>query len=147
MTFTSSQNWKVYPDWPSWGEADAPALHSTVLRGKTIAELNQNGVKTKGYVYSGSARIATQDVLGGGTVFFECTNPVTGAAITTDANGAYTTRQEPDPLGRDLTEPIAARSPIRLRVRSGLIQCRLNIRRNGQAKWKAACRSTWTRWI
>jgi YD repeat-containing protein len=92
-------------------------LHSTVLRGKTIAELDQNGVKTKGYVYSGSARIATQDVLGGGTVFFECTNPVTGAAITTDVNGAYTTRQEPDPLGRDLTEapaPGVANDPLGL---------------------------------
>ena len=35
-------------------------IHSTVLGGKTIAELNANGGKTKGYVYSGGGRIVHQ---------------------------------------------------------------------------------------
>src|SRR5438094_2500829 len=39
------------------------------------------------------------------TAAIECTNPVTGAVITTDANASYPTRQEPDPLGRDLVTP------------------------------------------
>ena len=79
-------------------------LHSTVLGGKTIEELDQNGVKARGYVYAGGTRIATQTFSGGSSeVQIESTNPVTGAAILTDANGAYVNRQEPDPLGRDLT--------------------------------------------
>ena len=79
-------------------------VHSAVLGGKTIAELDQNGVKTKGYVYSGGARIATQHVSGStNSTSFESTNPVTGAVTTTDANGTSASRQEPDPLGRDLT--------------------------------------------
>jgi hypothetical protein len=81
-------------------------IHSAVLGGKTIAELNQSGVKTKGYVYSGGARIATQLVNGAtNSTSFESTNPVTGAVTTTDANGTYAGRREPDPLSRDLTAP------------------------------------------
>jgi YD repeat-containing protein len=81
-------------------------VHSAVLGGKTIEELNQGGVKTKGYVYSGDARIATQNIwTGGGSVEIESTNPVTGAVTTTDVNGTYAGRQEPDALGRDLTTP------------------------------------------
>jgi len=81
-------------------------VHSTVLGGKTIAELNQNGAKTTGYVYAGGARIATQHVyVSTNAVEITCTNPVTGSAITTDANAAYALRQEPDALGRDLATP------------------------------------------
>jgi YD repeat-containing protein len=81
-------------------------VHSTVLGGKTIEELDQNGAKTKGYVYSGGARVATQFVSGGtNAVEFDSTNPVTGAVTTSDTNGSYAARQEPDPLSRDLTAP------------------------------------------
>jgi YD repeat-containing protein len=81
-------------------------VDSAVLGGKTIAELNQSGTKTKGYVYSDAGRLATQSVSGGtNTVELQSTNPVTGAGTTTDANGTYTGRQEPDPLSRDLTAP------------------------------------------
>jgi len=81
-------------------------VHSSVLGGKTIEELDQNGVKTKGYVYSGGARVATQNVWSGGSsIQIESTNPVTGGVTTTDASGSYAGRQEPDPLGRDLTSP------------------------------------------
>src|SRR3982074_17120 len=38
-------------------------------------------------------------------VTFNCTNPVTGSAIASDANASYPARQEPDALGRDLTNP------------------------------------------
>jgi YD repeat-containing protein len=80
-------------------------LRSTVLGGKTIAELDQSGVKTKGYVYAGGARVATQTVYGSSNaVQIESTNPVTGAAIVTDANGSSAARQEPDPLGRELAQ-------------------------------------------
>jgi len=80
-------------------------LHSTALGGKTIAELDQNGYKTTGYVYTGGARIATQRLwTGGGDVAIECTNPVTGAALVTDANASSASRQEPDPLGRELAQ-------------------------------------------
>jgi YD repeat-containing protein len=82
-------------------------LHSTVLGGKTIDELNQSGAKTVGYVYAGDARIATQQLYGSSnSTTLECKNPVTGSAITTDANASYSIRQEPDPLGRDVAQPI-----------------------------------------
>jgi YD repeat-containing protein len=82
-------------------------VHSVVLGGKTIAVLNQSGVKTKGYVYSGGGgMIATQNVwTGGSSVELESTNPVTGAVTMFDASGGYAGRQEPDPLSRDLTTP------------------------------------------
>jgi hypothetical protein len=81
-------------------------VHSTVLGGKTIEELDQNGAKTKGYVYSGSARIATQLISGStNSVEFASTNPVTGAVTKTDAGGTYSAVEEPDPLSRDLTAP------------------------------------------
>ena len=81
-------------------------LHSAVLGGKIIAELNQSGLKTKGHVYSGGAQIATQTLwTGGSSVELESTNPVTGAVTTTDANGTYVAREEPDPLGRELAAP------------------------------------------
>ena len=87
-----------------------------MLGGKTIAELDQNGVKMKGYVYAGGARIATQTLSGGSnSVELEATNPVTGAAITTDANGTYAARKEPDPLGRELAQapdPTIAIDPL-----------------------------------
>ena len=152
VTFTSSQTWQIYPNWPS-GHPNAPALetqdtfdgtgqvvrhvnharhddtydigggnlvyvmgdttsttyyvHSTVLGGKTIEELDQNGSKKVGYVYSGGGRVATQTIIGGSnSVQIESTNPVTGAAIVTDVNGSSATRQEPDPLGRDLTQAL-----------------------------------------
>jgi YD repeat-containing protein len=150
MTFTSSQNWQVYPDWPS-GNPDGPALetqdtfdgtgrvvkhvnhtrrddtydsgggnlvynkidtttityylHSSVL-GKTIAHLDPSGNKILGYVYAGSTRVATQTISGSSNaVQFESTNPVTGATVAMDASGIYLAREEPDPLGRDLTNP------------------------------------------
>jgi hypothetical protein len=91
-------------------------LRSTVLGGKTIEELDQNGNKTTGYVYAGNAKVASQTVaFGSNSVHIESTNPVTGAAILTDANGNGATRQEPDPLGRDLTQvpdPTVAIDPL-----------------------------------
>ena len=81
-------------------------VHSTVLGGKTIAEVGSSGAIGDTSVYSGGARIATQHHYGYSTsAQIECTNPVTGATITTDANASYPVRQEPDPLGRDLTSP------------------------------------------
>jgi YD repeat-containing protein len=81
-------------------------VHSTLLGGKTIAELDQNGAKTKGYVYAGDARVATQDLQAGGNgLTLECTNPVTGASLSTTLNAEYATREEPDSLGRDLAQP------------------------------------------
>ena len=81
-------------------------VHSTALGGKTIAEVGSNGVIGDTFVYSGGARIATQHHYWYSTpAVIETTNPVTGAAITTDANASYPARQEPDPLGRDLTSP------------------------------------------
>src|SRR5207253_5163097 len=77
-------------------------VHSTVLGGKTIEELNQNGAKTTGYAYSGGALVATQNVWSGGSsIQIESANPVTGAVTITDASGSSAGRQEPDPLGRD----------------------------------------------
>lgn len=76
-------------------------VHSTVLGGKTIAELDQSGVLAKGYVYAGGARVATE---AGGSVQIESTNPVTGATVLTDVNGNGAGRQEPDPLGRELAQ-------------------------------------------
>jgi YD repeat-containing protein len=83
-------------------------VRSTVLGGKTIVELNQNGAKKKGYVYSGSRCIATQEVNGSSnTVALESSNPVTGTKQTTDLSGSYVSSTEPDPMGRDLTSPPA----------------------------------------
>ncbi len=82
-------------------------VHSTVLGGRTIAEVSSNGSVGDRFVYSGGARIATYHWAGGYTSI-ESTNPVTGAAITTDANANNPQRQEPDPLGRDLSQPIPA---------------------------------------
>jgi YD repeat-containing protein len=81
-------------------------VHSTVLGGKTIEELNSKGSKVTGYVYAGGARVATQHVYNANSwLDLEATNPVTGSAITSDANASYPVRQEPDSLGRDLTNP------------------------------------------
>jgi hypothetical protein len=81
-------------------------VHSTVLGGKTLVELSASGSKTKGYVYAGGARVATQDLQAWGSpVTLECTNPVTGASVSTPVDAYYLTRKEPDPLGRDLAQP------------------------------------------
>src|SRR4030095_6064172 len=91
-------------------------LRSTVLGGKTIAELDANGNRSTAYVYAGNARIATHSIASWGSpVSIESTNPVTGAAITTDVNGSYAARQEPDPLGRELStqpDPTVATDPL-----------------------------------
>src|SRR6185369_3204232 len=150
VSFTSAENWQVYPNWPS-GHPDGPALetqdtfdgmgrvvqhvhharhdntydigggnlvytmsdtitttyhvHSTVL-GKTIAQLDQNGIKILGYVYAGGTQMATQNISGGSnSVEIESTNPITGAKVLMNANGEYLDREEPDPLGRDFASP------------------------------------------
>lgn len=80
------------------------SLHSTVLGGQTITHLDQNGNKMNGYVYAGGERMATQTISGSSnSVLIETTNPVTGATVLMDANGNNAIRQEPDPLGRDLS--------------------------------------------
>jgi YD repeat-containing protein len=90
----------------SEGTATKYYVHSTALGGKTIAEVGSNGVIGDRFVYFGGARIATQHNYGYSTpAEIGMTNPVTGAAITTDANASYPARQEPDPLGRDLVTP------------------------------------------
>jgi len=82
-------------------------VHSSVLGGKTIVELNQNGTKDLWATYIPAARWSRHSTP---TVFYNttemnCTNPVTGSVINTDVNASYPARQEPDPLGRDLTNP------------------------------------------
>lgn len=101
---TSDLNGENIVYWMSESTTTTYYLHSTVLGGKTIVELDQNGVKTKGHVYAGGARLATQTVAtGSDSVQYEATNPVTGTAFTTDASGNRVSQVEPDPLGRDLT--------------------------------------------
>ena len=96
-------------------------LHSSVL-GKTIAHLDQSGNKILGYVYAGGTRVATQIISGGSnSVQLESTNPVTGATVLMDTSGNYLGREEPDPLGRDLTSP-----PDPLLVIDPLFSAKLN---------------------
>jgi len=91
-------------------------LHATVLGGKIIEQLDQNGSKLLGYVYAGDTRVATQSISGSSSsIQLETTNPVTGASVLMDVNGNYATRQEPDPLGRDFAvvpDSTAAVDPI-----------------------------------
>src|SRR5947208_727921 len=98
--------------WPGENTTTTYYVHSTVLGGRTIAEVNSNGTIGDTFVYAGSARIATDHHFTGGSYSeIELSNPVTGASFTTDASGSYSTRKEPDPIGRDLTDPIAPLSP------------------------------------
>jgi len=96
--------------WPGGSTTTTYYVHSTVLGGKTIAEVNSNGGVGDRFVYAGGSRIATYHWAGGYTEI-ELANPITGASVTTDATGSYSTRKEPDPIGRDLTDPIAPLPP------------------------------------
>lgn len=92
------------------------------MLGKTIAHLDQSGNKILGYVYAGGTRVATQIISGGSnSVQLESTNPVTGATVLMDTSGNYLGREEPDPLGRDLTSP-----PDPLLVIDPLFSAKLN---------------------
>src|SRR2546430_15008622 len=74
----------------SFGESTATTyyVHSTVLGGKTIAEVGSNGSFGDTFVYAGGARIATQHhyISYSTNADIHCTNPVTAAGFTTDAN-------------------------------------------------------------
>jgi len=80
--------------WPGENTTTTYYVHSTVLSGRTIAEVNSNGTIGDTFVYAGSARIATDHHFTGGSYSeIELSNPVTGASFTTDASGSYSTRK------------------------------------------------------
>jgi len=96
--------------WPGVDTTTTYYVHSTALGGKTIAEVASNRGVGNRFVYSGGARVATYHAAGYTSI--EATNPVTGAAITTDANANNPQRQEPDPLGRDMMQQGTSSTPV-----------------------------------
>ncbi|HYX29184.1 MAG TPA: RHS repeat-associated core domain-containing protein [Pyrinomonadaceae bacterium] len=72
-------------------------LRSSVLGGQVIAELDNNGAWSRGYVYSGSSLLAVQQ----GGVFWNYEDPVTKSKRVTDINGTVGSVVELDPWGAD----------------------------------------------
>lgn len=71
-------------------------LRSSVLGGKIIAELNQSGVKQKGYVFADGQLLAIQE---NNAVKWRHENPLTGSSGVSTAEGWYSPEAEPDPTG------------------------------------------------
>jgi YD repeat-containing protein len=91
-------------------------LHSTVLAGLAVAELNATGQKTKRYLYVGLRELAEE---AGGNVTWLHEEPVTGSRGNSTSAGDYFPKAEfnadgidvgfapPDSGGFDIPEPIA----------------------------------------
>jgi YD repeat-containing protein len=71
-------------------------LRSSVLGGKVITELNQNGQKQKGYVFAGEQVLAEQE---NNVVKWRHENPLTGSRGGSFANGFFQSGVEADPMG------------------------------------------------
>ena len=79
-------------------------LRSSVLGGQIVAELSQTGLKTRGFVYAGGMRLATQyPDSSGGSVSWTMTSPVSGSEYIVEGSNFF--RTELDPLGTDVTNP------------------------------------------
>jgi YD repeat-containing protein len=76
-------------------------LRSSVLGGRVITELYQEGLKIKGYVYAGGEVLAEQlkDQFGNSVVVWRHDNPLTGSRGTSNQQRAYMTTIEADPMG------------------------------------------------
>jgi hypothetical protein len=81
-------------------------LRSTVLDGRVITELNQNGQKTKGYVFAGGQLLAAQQA---NAVTWQFENPLTGSRGRASADGSFYRQAETDPTGVNLgfSDPFA----------------------------------------
>ena len=71
-------------------------MRSSVLKGQVVTELNNQGVKQKGFVFAGRQVIARQE---NNAVVWQHVNPVTQSSGESLANGSYTITNEPDPMG------------------------------------------------
>ena len=74
-------------------------IHSSVLGGAVITELTETGGRRAGYVYAGSALLASEQ---GALVKWQHRNPVTGSLRQTRADTSETGREELDPEGVNL---------------------------------------------
>src|SRR5207244_3089240 len=83
-------------------------LHSTVLSGQVIAELDAQGNRIASYIYMNGMQLAKEQVGGwpsGALVFWQYSDPVTGSIGTTNIQRDYLGMTELDPLGSDVTSP------------------------------------------
>jgi YD repeat-containing protein len=71
-------------------------VRSSVLGGRIITELNQNGQKQKGYVFAGEQVLAEQQ---NNVVTWKYTNPLTGSRGGASTDGQFNRDVEPDPTG------------------------------------------------
>ena len=74
-------------------------LHSSVLGGRILTELDAQGQKTKGYVFSGGQLLAKQE---NNAVKWQHANPLTGSQGESYSNGSYMANLEADPMGVNL---------------------------------------------
>lgn len=74
-------------------------LHSSILGGRVVTELDAQGQKHHGYVFAGEQLLAEQ---GGNVVSWRHENPLTGSRGGSEANGFYHSDAEPDPTGVDV---------------------------------------------
>jgi hypothetical protein len=77
-------------------------LRSTALAGYVVGELNDQGQKTKQYVYAGGERLAEQQTsYGYNTINWQHRNPTTDSWVSVDPNGISSFRTEVDAHGRE----------------------------------------------
>jgi RHS repeat-associated protein len=84
------------------GTATPYYVRSSVLSGQVVAELNNMGAWTKGYIYQGGQLVATRQ---SGSVLWVHQDPVTKSQRLTDTSGAPTgTIVDLDPWGGETTK-------------------------------------------
>ncbi len=71
-------------------------VRSTVLGGRVITELNQNGQKHKGYVFGGGQLLAEQE---NNVVTWKYSNPFTGSRGSASSDGYFYGDAELEPMG------------------------------------------------
>jgi YD repeat-containing protein len=74
-------------------------LRSSVLGGRVITELNEQGQKQVGYVFAGNEVLARQQ---GGSVAWQHRDLWTGSRVESYANGAFNPINQLDPMGVDV---------------------------------------------
>ncbi|HSS22564.1 MAG TPA: hypothetical protein VLL54_21005 [Pyrinomonadaceae bacterium] len=87
----------------TWTSVTVYYLHSTVLGGQVLTEVNESGSKTRSFVYAGGSVLATQQVYANGTqdVAWEYRDPSNATYRTTYLNGATRDRSELDATNAD----------------------------------------------
>lgn len=75
------------------------SLHSTVLGGRVVTEVNAQGAKLSTFVFAGGELLARQQ---GGLVAWEHREPLSGSQVESYSNGVFSPVNQLDPSGVDV---------------------------------------------